>query len=134
MMVCLIIVTLLLADIQWMHADVATITEDITIKFVEPIDVANKLLYDLDHQIQLMIKSHNSNKSTSSSKEPNLGYSSEMAESRIEIISKNAENQYMINQPMEENNVAHLVNNLGELDKKLQVSGQLLHSVLIMVI
>ena len=97
-------------------------------KYSEPIDDANKLLYDLDQQIQLIISGHDSIKpSTKDSNEfvSPLAYSDSAAKLKIEIMSKNVEGQEFSKEPLaieDNNNINNLVNNLGELDKKLQVS------------
>lgn len=94
------------------------VTEDIIIKFVEPIDVATKLLYDLDQKIQLLIKDQElaqKDATLKTSTEPTTELFS-LEETLGELMSKNAES---VN---EDNNIASLLNNLTELDKKLQVS------------
>lgn len=85
--------------------------------------MANKWLYDLDKQIQQLITSQEFNK-TSSSKEQSdsLAYSNSAVKLAIEIAAKQGETQNISNVTSENQDTALLTNNLGDLDKKLQVS------------
>lgn len=129
----MVTVTVLLLLCPLVLAEVSSSTEDITLKFAEPIDVANKLLYDLDQQIQLLIKGQpDVNKRTTGNNALNLTYASPLeVPNKLEMMSKNAVPELkpeLVKEPLEENNVANLLSNLGELDKKLQVSD---HSVVV---
>lgn len=108
--------------------------EDLTSKFVVPIDVANQMLTDLEQQVQQIIKrgeevagADGTVKHTTSDS-PQLAYSDPAT-----VNSKIEQGQHLSGSGSlavkagqstqeEENNLAVLLGNLGELDKKLQVN------------
>jgi len=94
--------------------------EDITAKFAEPLNVTNQLLYDLDQHIVAIIDTQQ--QSSKEWSQASLAYSNSVPKVQTEIMSKNAESQETPKTTLEDNNIDTLLVNLGELDKKLQVS------------
>ncbi|KAJ6216126.1 hypothetical protein RDWZM_007283 [Blomia tropicalis] len=104
--------------------------EDITVKFAEPIDDTNKILYDLDQQIQQIVHGRNNEKSSTNlagnnKNEPETLAYANAGDSTYGVTPKNAEPHPDTTKVVaDEKNVVTLLNNLSELDKKLQVTFQ----------